>query len=504
MKSSSGIRSLAIKFPDTIRNNDYWRENFPHLLPKGRKRQRNIAAMAENDADIWSQAVAPYLCDPFRGAKERRILQSEESGLALECRAAKEAIALAELTPETIDLALTTSLFPDRPGPGHAAYLARAIGLHCPAWQIESTCASALVALETARTFIESGRYDNILIVVSHCGSNATDNADSLSWSLGDGAGALIVSSVRGEEGILGIAIAPTIETCDAYRYEFAHNGKGKTQTLARTGDNAIALAETAVEAARSCCQKAANAAGVSLADIDFFAFNTPTAWYADVCARALGIDGDRALNLYPRYGNIGPVFPLANLYHAAQSDSIRDGDLVLVYANGAAATAAAGVLRWQSARLGAMPAPPAHWTPEPEQLPTLSKEDYMRVSSLPIKAPFSREQIFTVEAGQRREILETYLLQLLSQLLQIPTAELESQQSLNYLLDSLVTLEAKRRIEADLQVWVPVEQFFQDNSIAELSDFLLNQLAIAQLMSRSPLESDREEKLKRQEEIVL
>ena len=504
MKSSIGIRSLAIKFPETIRTNDYWRENFPHLIPQKRRHQRVATATLNDNSDIWSQGVAPYLADPFRGAIERRILLEDESGLVLECQAAKEAIALAGLTPEDIDLAMICALFPDRSGPGHAAYLSRQIGLRCPAWNVESTCASALVALQTARAFIESSTYQTILIVVSHFGSNATDNADSLSWSLGDGAGAWIVSPVGGDEGILGMAIAPTIETCDAYRYELANNGKGKTQTLARTGDNAIALAETAVDAARNCCQKAANAAGVNLSDIDFFAFNTPTAWYADVCARALGIDSDRFLNLYPCYGNIGPVFPLANLYHAAQSDRINDGNLVLAYANGAAATAAAVVMRWDKVALGSMPAPPVSLTLEPEkiQIPTFSIEELATEASfLRTKNNLSREQILAVEAGQRYQVLETYLLQLLSQLLQIPETELNPQQSLTYLLDSLVTLEAKRKIESDLQVPVPIEKFFQDKGIAHLSDFLLNQLAIAQLTTLSPLSFEGEEKL---QEIVL
>ncbi|MBE9170023.1 hypothetical protein IQ238_21710 [Pleurocapsales cyanobacterium LEGE 06147] len=83
------------------------------------------------------------------------------------------------------------------------------------------------------------------------------------------------------------------------------------------------------------------------------FVFNTPTSWYASVCAGALNIDPDRTINLYPRYANIGSVFPIANLYHAVASDCIHDNDLILVYTNDAGATAGAMVMRWGEVAIG-------------------------------------------------------------------------------------------------------------------------------------------------------
>lgn len=455
--------------------------------------------MGNRNPDIWSQAVAPYLDDPFRGARERRTLLGEESGLALECRGAKEAIALAGLSPEDIDLALVSPLFPNRLGPGHAAYLSRSIGLRCPAWTIESTCGSALVALQSARAFIESGIYENILVVVSHFGSNATDNADSLSWTLGDGAGAFIVSPVAGEEGLLGVAIAPTTETCDAYRYELADNSKGQTQTLARTGDNAMALAETAADAARSCCQKAAEIAGVNLAEIDFFAFNTPTAWYADVCARALGIDRDRVLNLYPRYGNIGPVFPLANLERAARTGKINKGDLVLIYANGAAATAAAAIVRWGDTVLGTPPAPPQDISEAEERVGTNVNEVGERAAPLQgskmlsVSNPtLSVQSILNASPSEQPALLKTYLLGWLAVYLQCSPDELTSDLSFGGLLDSLVAIELKRRLEEDFRIQVPLQQFFGENNCDRLADYLLDRLLLKELSDISATQSDR------------
>jgi 3-oxoacyl-[acyl-carrier-protein] synthase III len=126
-----------------------------------------------------------------------------------------------------------------------------------------------------------------------------------------------------------------------------------------RTGKNASQqIRGTGVEFVRACSLGAIADAGVTLDDIKFFAFNTPTAWYANLCVRALGIDPERTLNLYPQIANIGPVLPIVNLYYGAQMGKVKEDDLVLAYTIGSASTAAATVMRWGDVKLGSLPAP--------------------------------------------------------------------------------------------------------------------------------------------------
>jgi acyl carrier protein len=240
-------------------------------------------------------------------------------------------------------------------------------------------------------------------------------------------------------------------------------------------------LAETAVDCVRTCCEGAAAAAGVTLEQINFFVFNTPTAWYVSVCTRALGIDPERTINLYPRYANIGPVFPIANLYHAAQAGKIRENDLVLVYTNGAAATAAAMVMRWGDVALGSVPASPMSVTPEQERIHLAIKAEKVLTGATSF---LSREQILAAKPGERRQMLEEYLLECLAGSLQLPTNELNSQQSLATLLDSLMAIVLRSRIETDLQVRVPMEKFFGETTVTQLAEYLLNQLTLANLIS--------------------
>ncbi|OWY64819.1 3-oxoacyl-ACP synthase [cyanobacterium TDX16] len=487
-----GIRSIAVKFPRIVRTNDYWREKFPELVdrasPKRVRLERPAAFSTDaSSIEIWSQEVKPYLADPFRGNVERRVLDLDESSLTLECSAAREAIAAAKLAIEEVDLAIACSLCSDRIAPGSAADLVRELELSCPAWNLESTCSSALVALQNAWALVQTGLYRHVLVVVSYIGSHSVDEEDTLSWSVGDGAGAFVVSALKPNQGILGTKIVPTAATCGAYLHEIAIDTQGKPWIRTKTGKDASLLAETAVDFVRTCCHGAVAAAGVTLEQIDFFAFNTPTAWYANVCTRALGIEPERTINLYSRYANIGAVLPVANLYHAALEGKIRENDLVLVYTNGAGATAAAIVMRWGAVVLGAAPIPPTPLEQGSSEIPPtpLEKGD-SEIPPTPLGKGGVREKIFAAAPQARQQMLESYLIEWLAGALQLPLTQLNPQQSLAFLLDSLMAFELRRRIEVDLQVQVPIERFFGNGNIAQIAEFLLDRLVLSDLTSSS------------------
>lgn len=538
---SVGIRSLAVSFPHTIRTNQYWQQKFPELFqvnPRQRRVKLSEASKAfesvafesvessatANGIDLWLQELTTYLADPFRGSVNRHVVSEGESSLLLECQAAQDAIRAANLSPDQIDLALVSSLFPDTVGTGLATQLAERLGLNCPAWNLESTCASALIALHTAQAFLQTGTYRHILIVASHLGSQAVNEADTLSLSMGDGAGAMVVSSDRPNRGLMSTKIVPTTATIGAYIHGLAIDAQGNPRFQTSTGDNASSLGETAVDRVRQCCLTAVKEAGVSLDQIHCFAFNTPTAWYASVCAKALGIDPAKVIDLYPLYANLGPVFPIANLYHAAMQGKIRDNDLVLVYANGAAATAAAIVMRWGDVGLGARIPPALNLSQDNSQsnsqdnsqsnsqdisqnklqgiaqlenLIPLEKQIEKQILPLPIEQPVAlfaeasiKQRLETADLDDRYRILVAYLQDWLANSQQITPSNISDRDCLATLLDSLMAIVFRHRLETDLQIRVPMENFFGENTIQHLAEFLLARLAVAKVINHNALEN--------------
>jgi 3-oxoacyl-[acyl-carrier-protein] synthase III len=374
MFKPAGIKAIAVTFPETIRTNDYYRQHNPEMIAQAEQktlaRAFSVASdeAEEAEPDIWIQEMKPYMSDPFRGAVERRVIDPEDSALELEYRTAMDVLQAAQLEREDIDLMLVTSLFPDHILPGDASFLAGKLGLKGAAWNVESTCTSGLVSLQTACSLVQTGQYRNVLIIVSTTYSRFTDPNDTLAFLSGDGIGAFIVGSLEGEQGVLGTKIINTAETCGAFYQEFTPEAPNQMFIRARQSTGKM-FVETTVKFLRNCCEGAAADAGVSFDQIDFFVFNTPTAWYSRVCTRTLGVDPNRTINLNPVYGNIGPTFPFANLYHAAQLSKIKENDLVLVYTMGSSSNGGAVIMRWGKVALGNAPKPPLSFALEQEKV---------------------------------------------------------------------------------------------------------------------------------------
>lgn len=175
-----------------------------------------------------------------------------------------------------------------------------------------------------------------------------------MAWLVGDGAAAILVGPVAAGFGILGSKSIHTASTCGAFFYELALDESGAPVVRMGGSREAGQLLRDASEAAlTSCCGGALEAAGLSIADIDFFVFNTPMAWFTDFASRVLGFDRRRTIDSYPYVANAGPALMPTNLFLAAKNGSIRPGDRVLLYSMGGVSSAAAVVLRWSAAGLG-------------------------------------------------------------------------------------------------------------------------------------------------------
>jgi 3-oxoacyl-[acyl-carrier-protein] synthase-3 len=354
-----GIRSLALSLPSIKRTNDYYREKYPELVAQAEQKSlaRLFSLAGSAPSNEFDQEMVPYLSDPFRGTVDRSVLAPGESSLMLEERAARDALDAAKLTPKDVDLLLVASIWPEQIGFGDAAFLARQLGLQGAAWNLDAACGVTPVALQTACALVRTGEYRNVLVVISCSYSRFFDEDDTLSWFMSDGAGAFVVGSLKPNQGILGTKTIHTAALCDIFFAKLTQDDQGNPQVHMRMGKGANkAIRETAVGQLRTCCEGAVAAANVTLEQVDFFIFNTSTAWSARFCIRVLDIDPERTINLYSQYANIGPVITLANLYYAVQLGKIHENDLVLVYGLGAAGAASASVMRWGNVALASAP----------------------------------------------------------------------------------------------------------------------------------------------------
>ena len=351
MGKSVGIRALATYFPRHVRTNDYWRTKYPELVAAAeRKRRTSVwnAQTMEEQPNSFDIEMARYLDDPFRGAVERRVLGPGENGVSMEMEAARRALDAVNMTPRDVDLALVSEVIDDRIWVGNAPFFARDFGLKCAAWNLETACTSALAAQQLATSLVSAGEYGNVLSVVSCSYSRAITDDDPMSWLSGDGAAAFVIGPTKPGYGWLGAKTINTAYTCDCFIGEAAHDPEHGDKFLLRATKAAgMKLREVSEAYLRPCVDGALQAAGVSLRDIDFFVFPTPTAWYSAFCCRVLDVSPERTIDTFPRFANVGPMLMPANLYYAAKYGRIKAGDLVLMYTIGSVSSAGAAVMRW-------------------------------------------------------------------------------------------------------------------------------------------------------------
>lgn len=352
-----GLRSIAVAFPSTIRTNDYYRETCPEVVAEAeQKTLARLWAAHDGEPSDFDRAFEPFKADPFRGTVERRALGPDEAMLPIEVRAARDALAAASMSAADIDMVLSSAFLPDQIGIGNAVFIARELGIESPAWNIETACSSATAGLQLATAMVRAGQARNVLVVVS-CGySRVADPRDTFGWFLGDGCTAFVVGPCPEGEGHIAAKAINTAQTCGAFWYQIDVEDDGPRIRIQAAEVAGSALRDTAGPYLRECVEGAVAAAGVTLDDIDFFAFNTPTAWYGEFCARELGIAADRTISTYPLYANMGPVLWPVNLHHAAALGRVRPGDLVLLYSVGSVSSAGSVVMRWGDVGVGPLP----------------------------------------------------------------------------------------------------------------------------------------------------
>jgi 3-oxoacyl-[acyl-carrier-protein] synthase III len=352
-----GIKAVAYAVPEQVRRNDYWHQHYPELVASAEdKSLARVWARRDTLArNLFDEEMEPYLGDPFRGAVERRILANGESSLGLEGLAARRVLAAARWAPGEVDLLLLTSFIPDQPGPGNAAYLVRDLGLRCPGINIESACSSTLVSLNTAVGLIQAGQYRNALVVSSCSYSRFAPPWDTLSWFMGDGAGALLVGEVPEGQGWVAAQAIHTAATCGTFSLDIVVEDGKAVHRMSATRETARVINELGEPCMREACTGALEKAGVRAEDLACMVTNTPTAWYASFAAKVLGIPRDRIASTYERFANTGPVLIPMNLHESVRQGKLRAGDWVLLYAIGSVSTAVATVMRWSDASLGAL-----------------------------------------------------------------------------------------------------------------------------------------------------
>src|SRR4051812_26194470 len=128
--------------------------------------------------------------------------------------AARQALAASGLAVSDLDAIICANSCPEQLIPCNGALVQRELGAGTsgiPAFDINSTCLSFLVAFDLASTLLEAGHYRRVLLVASEVASVGLDWDDPESCLFGDAAAAVVLA--RTPAGMTSRVLRSRIET---------------------------------------------------------------------------------------------------------------------------------------------------------------------------------------------------------------------------------------------------------------------------------------------------
>ncbi len=287
------------------------------------------------------------------GIKTRHILKGEGKGTSdLAVGAIKGLLEKKNLDPKEIDVIICATISPDMLFPATANIVADKVGaVNAWAFDLNAACSGFLFGLETARNFIEAGRYKKILVVGADKMSSIVDYTDRTTCILfGDGAGVALVEPTEEEVGVMdsvlfsdgagrdhlkmvagGSAKPPSQETID-----------NKEHFVYQEGQAVFKFAVTRMADAAEEILKRNNLVGD---DIAWLVPHQANKRIIDATARRIGVGEEKVMLNIQNYGNTtGATIPLC-LWDWEKK--LKKGDNLILAAFGGGFTWGSTYLKW-------------------------------------------------------------------------------------------------------------------------------------------------------------
>jgi len=288
------------------------------------------------------------------GIKERHIAAPDQATSDLAYEAAIKALESAGMTGSDLDLIIVATITPDSSFPSTACILQDKLGAKgAAAFDLSAACSGFVYGLASATSFIQSGMYNNALVIGADCLSRITDYTDRNTCVLfGDGAGAVVVGEVpegrgfkafdlgaEGAGGSLlqmeggGSRLPASAETVENKKHYIYMNGREVFKFAVRV------MGTATIEVLRK--------AGMERTDVDLFVPHQANIRIIQSAMQRLELPEEKVVVNVDKYANTSAAsIPLA-LVEAAEEGRMKAGDTVLMVGFGGGLTWGASVLVW-------------------------------------------------------------------------------------------------------------------------------------------------------------
>ena len=289
------------------------------------------------------------------GIRSRKLAKPEETLASLASKAALQALDMAQVSAEDIDLIILATSTPDDLF-GSACEVQAEIGAsHAVAFDLTAACSGFIFGLVNAAQFIRTGVYRNVLLIGADVLSRWVDWEDRRTCVLfGDGAGAVVIQAderdrLRGfamqSDGKLNCNLKLPFQSKARPLIDDIAVGQGNYSPIAMNGQEVYRFA---VRRVPEIIGKALFQAELSVEDIDWLVLHQANQRILDAAAKRLRIPSEKVISNMAHFGNTSAAsIPLALDAHVRKGQ-IKSGDLIASAGFGAGLSWGAAIFEWQ------------------------------------------------------------------------------------------------------------------------------------------------------------
>ncbi len=289
------------------------------------------------------------------GIKERRILKETGNGYGssyLGIQAVKNLLEKTNTDPKSIDLVVVATVTPDHFFPSTASIITHGAGLK-NAWgfDLSAACSGFLYGMDTAASFIQSGRYKKVILVGADKMSAITDYTDRNTCPLfGDGAGAVLFEPTEEEIGLLDTDLHMDGVGIDHLYMKAGGSANPASNETIEHRDHYIYqdgqfVFKHAVSKMAKVAVKMMKKHNITSEELGWLVPHQANMRIIKATAHHMGITEDKVMINIQRYGNTtAATLPLALWDYEKQ---LKKGDNIVFATFGGGFTWGAGYLKW-------------------------------------------------------------------------------------------------------------------------------------------------------------
>lgn len=287
------------------------------------------------------------------GIKERRILKEKGQGVSyMGIKAAEEVLQKRGISAQEIDAVIFCTVTPDMPVANTASYVISGMGMtKAFGFDLQAACSGFLFGLTTGAQFIESGRYEKVLIISGDKMSSIIDYSDRTTCVIfGDGCGAVLL-----EPNDEGLGMQDSILRSDGIGRQFLKIEAGgsmypPSKETVELGQHYVhqdgqPVFKFAVTNMAEVSAQIMNRNNLTAEDVAWLVPHQANKRIIDATAKRMGLDANKVMLNIERYGNTtNGTLPLCLWDYEKQ---LKKGDNLVFAAFGGGFTWGAIYLKW-------------------------------------------------------------------------------------------------------------------------------------------------------------